>query len=69
VDTDEESEPEIDRKVTTSESSSTQSPLDEPSSSESYEAENTTVNIANMSQSEEVENEEDTGDVYAKLAA
>ncbi|XP_033606986.1 uncharacterized protein LOC111863521 isoform X3 [Cryptotermes secundus] len=58
LDTDEESEPEIDRNVTTSESSSTQGPLDQPSSSKSYEAENTTMNIANVSQSEEVENEE-----------
>lgn len=69
LDTDEESEPEIDRNVTTTESSSTQGPLDQPSSSKSYEAENSTMNIANVSQSEEVENKEEPGDVYAKLAA
>jgi hypothetical protein len=68
LDTDEESEPEVDTNVATSKSSSTQGPLDQPSSSKSYEAENTTVNIANMSQSEEVENEKDPGDVYAKVA-
>lgn len=68
LNTSEESEPEVDRNVT-SESSSTQSSSDQPSSSKPYEAENTTVNIANVSQSEDVKNEEDPGDVYAKLAA
>jgi hypothetical protein len=69
VDTDEESEPEANRNETTSELSSTQGPSDQPFSSKSDEAENSTLNIANMSQSEEVEKEEDPGDVYAKRAA
>jgi hypothetical protein len=55
--------------LSANESSSTQSRLDQPSSSESHEFENTTVNIANMSQSEEVENEEVPGDVYTKQTA
>jgi hypothetical protein len=67
LETDEESEPEIVGNVTASESSSTQGPLDQSSPSKSYQIENTTVSIASMSQNEEVENEEDPGDVYAKL--
>jgi hypothetical protein len=55
--------------LSANESSSTESHLDQPSSSESYEFENTTVNTANVSQNEEVENEEVPGDVYIKLTA
>jgi hypothetical protein len=55
-----ESETEADKILPANESSSTQSPPERPSSSESYGFENTTANI---SQSEQGENEEDPGNV------
>jgi hypothetical protein len=66
LETGEEPEPEI--NVTTSEeySNSSQDALDYTSLPESDTVENTTMNNATMSEDEEVDREEDSGDIHVK---
>jgi hypothetical protein len=69
LETSEELEPETEKNVTASEgySSSSQDALDHTSSTESDKVENIAMNNATASEDEEVDSEEDLGDIHVKL--
>jgi hypothetical protein len=67
LETSEEPEPEINVTASEEYSNSSQDALDFTSSTESDTIENTTMNNATTSEDEEVDSEEDTGDMHVKL--
>jgi hypothetical protein len=67
LETSEESEPEINVTASEEYSNSSQEALDYISSTESDTVENNAMNNTTMSEAEEVDGEEDPGDIHVKL--